>query len=179
MNFRTMRQALLVAFFAATLPVMASAQTYFPAQSGEKWWNPETRDGASRFNRVSFEGRWVVQDRFDTKQRGNGRWGGATLPDFVKIDQGRRVVQVTDRRNNLLQVIGIRGGYRAQRQDALFLEGNLMGTRIVAHGQGPRGQHLTQTMTLRNRGQILVVTTRVERGRSGRTVEIEKIYQRA
>jgi hypothetical protein len=199
MNHRTVvRLALAVALFAATVPATALAQVSFQAQAGDKWWNPSRDDQASRFNRVTFGGRWVAQDRNDANDHGfqggygsdgfrggpgnggsRGTMGGMMLPNVVQIDQGRRMVRIADRRNNLLQVIGIDNGFRAQREQAIYLKGTLRGTSLVAHGSVSRGQQITQTLTLRNRGQVLVVRTRVERGNSGRAFEFEKVYQRA
>jgi hypothetical protein len=150
--------------------------------SGGKWWNPETTQN-QRFHDADFEGRWLAQNRFDSNDRGggwgqNGRFGMATLPSFLNIDQQRRAVKIADRQNNLLQLIAIDDGVRGYRNQATFLRGQIRGSRLVAHGTDSRGREMTQTMLLQNRGTTLVVRTQIE-GRSGRTMTFEKVYERA
>ena len=175
--------ALSMALVGATIPGAAMAQ--YPnsggnqnPNSGGKWWNPETQQN-QRFHRADFEGRWLAQNRFDTDNRGGGfGFGMAMLPSFLNIDQGPRAVRVADRRNNLLQVIAIQDGVRGSRNQATFLRGQIRGSKLVAIGSDARGRQMKQTMSLRNRGNTLVVSTQIE-GRSGRTMTFEKVYQRA
>jgi hypothetical protein len=101
-----------------------------------------------------------------------------TLPDFLLIDQQRRLIRIADRGNHMVQMIALDRGYR-DREGNAFLSGQINGNRLVAQGVDARGRQMTQTMFLRDRGQTLVVRTQVERGRSGRMVETEKVYQRA
>jgi len=101
-----------------------------------------------------------------------------TLPNFLRIDQERRLVRIADVRNHVVQVISI-GRWSQRQQGATVLSGELRGSRLVATGVDPRGRQMKQTMFLRNRGRVLVVRTQVERGNSGRTLEVEKVYKRA
>jgi hypothetical protein len=190
MNGRNVvRLALFAALSMALVGIPGAAMAQYPnsggnqyPNSGGKWWNPEAQQN-QRFHRGDFEGRWLAQDRYDANNRGggwgqNGRFGIGSLPDFLNIDQGRRAVRVADRRNNLLQVIAIEDGARSFRNQATFLRGQIRGSRLVAHGTDARGRQMTQTMVLQNRGTTLVVRTQIE-GRSGRTMTIEKVYERA
>jgi hypothetical protein len=170
--------AFAVALLGAMAPSAALAQTYAPGR--EKPWDPQAQDQRSQNSRdrswqsgrADFEGRWVVQNRNDSRF-------GAALPNFMLIDQQRRVVRITDRSNNVLQVIALDRGSRVDRQRAAFLTGELRGQRLVAHGIDARGRSMTQTMVLRDRGRTMVVRTEVAQGRSGRMVQTEKVYQRA
>jgi hypothetical protein len=172
MNGRyVVRLALAAALFGAAIPGAAMAQ--YP-NSGGKWWTPNNTQ-SQRFQRGDFEGRWLAQDRFDSNYRG-GR--GVMLPDFLSIDQRRRLISIADGRNRVVQVIAIEDGFRGMRQPATFLRGEIRGFQLVAHGTDGRGRQMTQTMTLRDRGRTMVVRTRLERG-AGRTVVLEKVYQRA
>jgi hypothetical protein len=197
MNGRNVvRLALFAALSMALVGIPGAAMAQYPnsggnhypnsgdqnPNSGGKWWNPETTQN-QRFHDADFEGRWLAQDRFDTNNRGggwgqNGRFGMASLPDFLNIDQQRRAVKIADRRNNLVQLIAIEDGVRGFRNQGTFLRGQISGSRLVAHGTDSRGRQMTQTMVLRNRGTTLVVRTQIE-GRSGRTMTIEKVYERA
>jgi hypothetical protein len=171
MNGRNVvRLALAAALFGAAIPGAAMAQL---PNSGGKWWTPSTQN--QRFQRADFEGRWQAQDRFGPNNRG-GR--GATLPDFLSIDQQRRLVSIADARNRVVQVIAIEDGFRGNRNPATFLRGEIRGFQLVAHGTDGSGRQMTQTMTLKDRGRTMVVRTRLERG-AGRTVVLEKVYHRA
>lgn len=193
------RFALAAALFGAAIPGAAMAQVLAQA----KYWTPKAQvqvqvesnrhqGGWDRFHRDMFEGRWVAQDRFDSNDRfgndgyGNGRfgrgWGNgfgmAMLPNLLNIDQGRRTISIMDGGNNLIQLIAIDNGFHGQR-GATVLQGDLNGNQLVADGSGPRGQQIHQTMTLQNRGRVLVVQTQVQRGNRGRVVTVEKVYTRA
>jgi hypothetical protein len=191
MNRRNVvRLALAAALFGAAIPAVALAQ--FNAQQ-DKWWTPQTqgqnnRHGGWNQNRASFDGRWVAEDRSDFGDRGgNGAWfhgrqggrGMTMLPDFLNIDQQRRLVLVADFRNNPLQVISIDNGFRPDRSGASYLKGQIQGSQIVAFGQDSRGRRMTQTMSLQDRGRTLVVHTQIERGNWGRMVGMDKVYHRA
>jgi hypothetical protein len=113
---------------------------------------------------------------------GFGGWRMLALPNFLNIDQGRRTISVADGRNNVLQLIVLDNGFHGMAQrGATLLQGDLNGNRLVATGAaGPRwGQQIRQVMILRNHGNTLVVRTQMQRGNSGRTVEVEKVYDRA
>lgn len=169
MNRRNVvRLALAAALFGAAIPGAALAQVT------TKWWTPN--QVAQRFQRDMFEGRWLAQGRFDANNRG-GRVN--QLPNFLRIDQQRRLVSVMDRGSNLLQLISIDNGFHTQRRGTTLLHGDLNGNRLVANGRDARGRLVRQVMILRDRGNTLVVRTQVERGNSGRMVEVEKVYQRA
>ena len=136
----------------------------------------------------------MARDRFDTDDRG-GFFGGGffglfrrgnrvmSLPNSLTIDQGRRMVRVADGANRLLQVIDLDNddddAPRFDRSRATFLEGDLRGNRLVATGTDARGQQMRQVMVVRDGGNTLVVRTQVQRGNSGRVVQVEKVYQRA
>jgi hypothetical protein len=69
-------------------------------------------------------------------------------------------------------------GYRNQSgRDALV--GQWHGPLLVAEQTGARGTQLTQTFRLANGGRTLVVRTEVARGRSGATMKMEQVFQRA
>lgn len=196
MNRRdVVRLALAAALFGAAIPAAALAQVN---GQQDKWWNPQTQGQENRggrwnpgmMNRANFDGRWVAENRSDLEDRGGngvgfhghqGGWGAgmAMLPNFLHIDQQRRLVRVTDARNNPLQLISIDNGFRSERQDATFLRGEIRGSQLVARGQDSRGRPMTQTMSLQDRGRTLVVRTQVERGHSGRMVSTEMVYHRA
>jgi hypothetical protein len=182
--------ALAVALLGAMTPAAALAQTYAPGR--EKPWDPQVQDQRSRDDRswqsgrADFEGRWVAQNQNDSRfggNDGNGRFrGGAmsgSLPNFLLINQQRRIVRITDRSNNVVQVIALDRGSRSDRQRTAFLSGELRGQRLVAHGTDARGRSMTQTMVISNRGRTLIVRTEMAQGRSGRMVQTEKVYQRA
>lgn len=181
MNRRNVvRLALAAALFGAAIPAASQAQTVLVQA---KWWTPnqQSQRYQDRFHRDMFEGRWLAQDRFDTDIRGNFGGGGRAfmLPDFLNIDQSRRMVTIADRRNNLIQLIAIDNGFHGRQSGATVLQGDLNGNRLVANGAGPRGQQMKQVMILQNHGNTLVVRTQVQRGNRGRIVEVEKVYQRA
>src|SRR5687767_1107722 len=160
-----LRLGLALALLGAAVPV--SAQN----RSGEKWWNPQAQSGRfDPFENETFDGRWIAQ--------GHDSRRGMTLPNFLRIDQERRLVRIADVRNRVVQVISMRRWSR-RPQGATVLSGELRGSRLVATGVDSRGRQMKQTMFLRNRGRVLVVRTQVERGNSGRTLEVEKVYQRA
>jgi hypothetical protein len=200
MNRRNVvRLALAAALFGAAIPGAALAQ-FVDAQA--KYWTPkvqvqvQSQRFQDRFHRDMFEGRWVAQDRFDTNgdgwsgngRFGNGRFGSGfgggfgarmlALPNVLDIDQGRRMLRISDRRDNLIQLIALDNGFHPNRGDAMVLDGDLYGNRLVATGEGPRGQQIRQVMILRDRGNILIVRTQMQRF-NGRVVEVEKVYQRA
>ena len=197
MNRRNVvRLALAAALFGAAIPGAALAQ-FVDAQA--KYWTPkaqvqvqvQSQRFQDRFHRDMFEGRWVAQDRNDANFRGGfgGGYGGGfgggrmfALPNFLNIDQGRRTISVADGRNNVLQLIVLDNGFHGmQQRGATLLQGDLNGNRLVATGSaGPRwGQQIRQVMILKNHGNTLVVRTQVQRGNSGRMVEVEKVYDRA
>ncbi|HYJ33105.1 MAG TPA: hypothetical protein VE326_07795 [Candidatus Binatia bacterium] len=203
MNRRNVvRLALAAALFGAAIPGAALAQ-FVDAQA--KYWTPKAQvqvqvqsQRFGRFHRDMFEGRWVAQDRNDADfrgehgngfgGRGNGFGGGfgggrmMALPNFLNIDQGRRTISVADGQNNVLQLIVIDNGFHGmQQRGATLLQGDLNGNRLVATGSaGPwGGRQIRQVMTLRNHGNTLVVRTQMQRGNSGRMVEVEKVYDRA
>jgi hypothetical protein len=188
MNRRNVvRLALAAALFGAAIPAASQAQV---VNAQVKYWTPKAQVQVQvqssqrfqdRFHRDMFEGRWVAQDRFDTNARGNFGGGGRAvmLPDFLNIDQSRRMISIADRRNHLLQLIAIDNGFHGRQSGATVLQGNLNGNRLVANGAGPRGQQMKQVMILQNHGNTLVVRTQVQRGNRGRIVEMEKVYQRA
>lgn len=201
MNRRNVvRLALAAALFGAAIPGAALAQ-FVDAQA--KYWTPkaqvqvqvQSQRFQDRFHRDMFEGRWVAQDRNDANFHGGfgggfgGGYGGGfgggrmmALPNFLNIDQGRRTISVADGRNNVLQLIVLDNGFHGMAQrGATLLQGDLNGNRLVATGAaGPRwGQQIRQVMILRNHGNTLVVRTQMQRGNSGRTVEVEKVYDRA
>lgn len=176
MNRRNVvRLALAAALFGAAIPGAALAQV------STKWWTPG--QVSQRFHRNLFEGHWVAQD-VNADFRG-GR-SAVMLPNILHIDQERRNVLVADRRHNLLQLIAIDGrphtmrdrAFRGDAATMLFGELNGNGKRLVANGRDARGRLVRQVMMLRDRGNILVVRTQVER-RNGRMVEVEKVYERA
>lgn len=69
-------------------------------------------------------------------------------------------------------------GYRNQSgRDVLV--GQWHGPLLVAEQTGTRGTQVTQTFRLANRGRTLVVRTEVTRGRSGATMKMEQVFQRA
>ena|SRR5688572_11263385 len=163
-----LRLALALALLGAAAPV--SAQGPAPNRSSEKWWNPQAQGGRfGPFENETFDGRWIAQGR-DSRR-------GMTLPNFLRIDQERRLVRIADVRNRVVQVISM-GRWSRRPQGATVLSGELRGSRLVATGVDSRGRQMKQTMFLRNRGRVLVVRTQVERGNSGH-IEVEKIYQRA
>lgn len=193
MNRRNVvRLALAAALFGAAIPGAALAQV-INAQA--KYWTPkaqvqvqvQSQRFQDRFHRDMFEGRWVAQDRNDANFHGGfgGGFGGGrmmALPNFLNIDQGRRTISVADGRNNVLQLIVLDNGFHGMAQrGATLLQGDLNGNRLVATGAaGPRwGRQIRQVMILRNHGNTLVVRTQMQRGNSGRTVEVEKVYDRA
>lgn len=170
MNRRNVvRLALAAVLLGAALPGAALAQ-----QFSEKWWTPA--QVAQRFQHAKFEGRWLAQDGFHANFRG-GRV--ATLPNFLRIDQTRRMIRVADRRNNPIQRISIDGRPHTMQLTPMMLHGDIDGNRLVATGRDAQGRLVRQVMILRDRGNMLVVRTQVERGRSGRMVEVEKVYERA
>jgi hypothetical protein len=178
--------AFAVALLGAMAPTAALAQTYAPGR--EKPWDPQAQNqrgwDSPRAGRADFDGRWVAQSRNDTRFGGNGSFGrgnasSAALPNFLLIDQQRRIVRITDRSSNVLQVIALDRGNRSDRQRAAFLSGELRGQTLVAHGIDARGRSMTQTMVISNRGRTMVVRTEVAQGRSGRMFQTEKVYQRA
>ncbi|MGE5178045.1 MAG: hypothetical protein ACM3PF_03025 [Bacteroidota bacterium] len=168
---------------------------------GQGQYDPRSQRGGwdgnynqDRFHRDLFEGRWVARDRFDTDDRGGFFGGGLfglfrggnrvmSLPNYLTIDQGRRMVRVADGANRLLQVIDLDNddddAPRFDRSRATFLEGDLRGNRLVATGTDARGRQMRQVMMIRDGGNTLVVRTQVQRGNSGRVVQVEKVYQRA
>jgi hypothetical protein len=164
-----------------------------PGDQGQQdRWSP--RGGSydqDRFQRDLFEGRWVARDRSDTDERGGflsglfgfHRWNrGTTLPNFLEIEQGPSMVRVEDGRDHLLQLISIDGDDDSPQFDrgrATFLEGDLRGNRLIATGTDVRGQQMRQVMMVRDGGNTLVVRMQVQRGNSGRMVQVEKVYQRA
>lgn len=83
-----------------------------------------------------------------------------------------------DRRNNLLQLIAIDNGFHPMQRGATMLQGDLNGNRLVADG-GTRGRQIHQVMILRDHGNTLVVRTQIQHGNWGRTIQVEKVYQRA
>lgn len=180
MNRRNVvRLALAAALLGAAIPGAALAQV------STKWWTPNQQaQRFDRFHRSQFEGHWVAQD-VNADFRG-GR-SAVMLPNILHIDQERRAVLVADRRHNLLQVITTDGRFHTMDdgafrgdEDATMLYGDLKGNgkRLVANGRDARGRLVRQVMILRDHGNILVVRTQVERGRSGRMVEVEKVYER-
>ena len=170
MNRRNVvRLAIAAALFGAAIPGAALAQ-----QVSAKWWTPN--QVAQRFQRDMFEGRWLAQDGLHANFRG-GRV--AALPNFLRIDQRRRMITIADRRNNLVQRISIDGRPHTMQLSPAMLHGDLNGNRLVATGRDAQGRLVRQVMILRDRGNTLVVRTQVERGRSGRMVEVEKVYERA
>jgi len=189
MNRHLLRFALAAALFGAAIPAAASAADVSLAinVAQNKWWTPEPQAAQfNRFHRDMFEGRWVVQDRDDADFRGGwgngyGRGGrfGAVLPNFLSIDQNRRMLTVSGPGRNVIQLITTDNGYHTMRGGATLLHGTIFGNRIVASGRDSRGRLVQQTMILRNRGNVLIVKTQVERGNSGRMVEVEKVYERA
>src|SRR5262245_13813742 len=76
------RLAMATALFGAAIPGAAMAQypnagDQYP-NAGGKYWNPEAQHN-QQFHRGDFEGRWVVQNRYDADDRGgwgNGSSGG-------------------------------------------------------------------------------------------------------
>jgi hypothetical protein len=184
--------ALAVALLGAMAPAAALAQTYSPGRSASGQWDSQAQDQRSQDSRndrswqsgrADFEGRWIAQNRDDSRFGGNGRFGrgamSGSLPNFLLIDQQRRVVRITDRGNNVVQVIALDRGSRFDQQRTAFLSGELRGQRLIAHGTDARGRSMTQTMVISNHGRTLIVRTEMAQGRSGRMIQTEKVYQRA
>jgi hypothetical protein len=142
--------------------------------------------GHGRFNRATFDGRWVADNRSaDTRYGGfggNGGFGGIRdmlLPGLIEIDQHPRMLKIEDARNHVLQQIMI-GGRFNPRGGSDLLVGHWDGPMtLVVERMGPRGAKLTQTFSLENRGRSLVVrTSREGRGPRG-TVQFTTVYHRA
>jgi hypothetical protein len=69
-------------------------------------------------------------------------------------------------------------GYRNQSSRDVLV-GQWHGPLLVAEQTGARGTQVTQTFRLANGGRTLVVRTEVARGRSGATMKMEQVFQRA
>jgi len=174
--------AIGVALLGSTVAGPSLAQA--PSASN-KWWTPQNQEAQTYrqgpnhgWNRAGFEGRWLSHDRYDSNDR-PGFQRGAMLPDFLTIDQERRLISIADGRNNVLQTIALGNGNGYWHQPAGLLQGQIQGNQLFASGTDSRGRHMTQTMSLQNRGRTLVIHTQVERGRSGRLFQFDKVYQRA
>ena len=164
-------------------------------QQGDRWNPPNDEQQFPSDDRGLFEGRWVAQDRFDADDRGawSGGYGqgwnrGMALPNALEIEPEHGMLEVEDWQDHPLQMIAIGDtddddAPRLDRRRVTFLDGDLRGDRLIATGTDARGRRMRQVMILGDDGNTLVVRTRVARagffGLFGRTVQVEKVYQRA
>jgi hypothetical protein len=188
MNRRTVWSLALAILVAAGLATEASARTFVPTPNLSGTWRLEQGSNGKYWHGERDFGRG--------NERGQGvGLGDVTLPRAFQIVQGPNRLRVTNRRGEVVQVILLddhfgfngRGGFgdsrfrnRNQSQnDRDVLIGQWHGPVLEAEQMGPRGTQMTQTFRLANRGRTLVVRTEVARGRSGATMQIEQIYERA
>lgn len=193
MNRRTVWSLALAVLVTAFMAVDASARTIVPTPNLSGTWRLDQRHSDRDFGRG-----------FDNGYRGTAAIRDLALPRAVQIVQGPNRLRVTNRRGDVVQVIllddhfgfggrdrfdnnsrsdnngrfGDWNGYRNQSgRDVLV--GQWHGPLLVAEQTGARGTQVTQTFRLANGGRTLVVRTEVARGRSGATMKMEQVFQRA
>ena len=143
---------------------------------GDEGWGNRGGDGNEGWGN---RGRGDSDDR-DFRGPGMGV-RGALLPEFVRIDQGRRVVRILDAHNQIVQEIRIDRSRPYGNSDFRtgLVTGQWEGSRLVVERVGPRGNRITQVFTLKHRGRLLVVQTRREGFGSMPAVQFESVYHRA
>ena len=178
MNRRTVWSLALAILVTAFVAHDASARTFVPTPNLSGTWRLERRWNHRNhvYGRAGSPGMAAIQD--------------IALPRSMQIDQGRNRIRVTNRQGQVVQVVllddhfgfnardrfGARNGYRNDRD---VLIGQWHGPVLEAEQMGPRGGQVKQTFRLANRGRTLIVRTEVARGRSGATLQIEQVFERA
>ena len=199
MNRRTVWSLALAVLVTAFMTVDASARTIVPTPNLSGTWRLDQRHSDRDFGQGFGNG----------YRGNGSAIRDLALPRAVRIAQGPNRLRVTNRRGDVVQVIllddhfGFGGrdrynnngrfddngpfdnsrsddwnGYRNQSgRDVLV--GQWHGPLLVAEQTGARGTQVTQTFRLANGGRTLVVRTEVARGRSGATMKMEQVFQRA
>ena len=181
---------------------IASAQDYGePPNAGDRWQRYQDGDqsrGAQPyqdreqnrgwqqdrgwFAQTNLEGRWREQGSNGRDGRDFGRddaYGPRRmLPSFLQINQSRRQVQITDFRGRTLQTIQI-GNRQRWFWDSDVLTGRWRGRALEVQRTTPRGGQMIQTFSVQDRGQTLVIHTRIDNGQSNRDLEFDRVYQRS
>jgi hypothetical protein len=199
MNRRTVWSLALAALVTAFMAVDASARTIVPTPNLSGTWRLDQRHSDRNFGRGFGNG----------YRGNGAAISDLALPRAVQIVQGPNRLRVTNRRGEVVQVIllddhfGFGGrdrfdnngrfgnngpfdnsrsddwnGYRNQSSRDVLV-GQWHGPLLVAEQTGARGTQVTQTFRLANGGRTLVVRTEVARGRSGATMKMEQVFQRA
>jgi hypothetical protein len=199
MNRRTVWSLALAALVTAFMAVDASARTIMPTPNLSGAWRLDRRHSDRDFGRGFGNG----------YRGNGAAISDLALPRAVQIVQGPNRLRVTNRRGEVVQVIllddhfGFGGrdrfdnngrfgnngpfdnsrsddwnGYRNQSSRDVLV-GQWHGPLLVAEQTGARGTQVTQTFRLANGGRTLVVRTEVTRGRSGATMKMEQVFQRA
>jgi len=199
MNRRTVWSLALAVLVTAFMAVDASARTIMPTPNLSGTWRLDRRHSDRDFGRGFGNG----------YRGNGAAISDLALPRAVQIVQGPKRLRVTNRRGDVVQVIllddhfGFGGrdrfdnngrfgnngpfdnsrsddwnGYRNQSSRDVLV-GQWHGPLLVAEQTGARGTQVTQTFRLANGGRTLVVRTEVTRGRSGATMKMEQVFQRA
>lgn len=164
---------LSLALSALMLSGMGTATLASAARQGRGNSQWETRERDSQRGRGSqwdtrardFTGVWRIEDRKDRRNDGfDLRRQVVSLPNVIRIERSRRELRVENRNGSLLRTLetGRRGDWEGNR---LEVETRMGGTRV------------TETFSLREGGDELVVRTVVE-GRRG-TQRFTSVYERA
>ena len=109
-------------------------------------------------------------------QRGGGQ--RMRLPDFMRIEQSEAFVTLEDSSGTALQEITTRGGSADTTSlppDVPRLLGQWKKDQLEVKHEDARGGTITETYSIEDKGQSLVLKTKVE-GR--RTLEFKRVYQR-
>lgn len=134
------------------------------------------------FAPANLDGRWREQAtngrNGHTFGQNSPNGGPRMLPSSLQIDQSRRQVLIQDFRGRTLQTIQV-GGRQRWNQNSDVLMGQWRGRTLEVHRMTPSGAQVTRTFSVQNRGQTLVIHTRIDNSRSGRNLEFDRVYQRA
>ena len=119
---------------------------------------------------------------------GGGGQGGAAagprfvrLPDFMHVTETATLVSIEDSSGTVVQEIATLGGEPdtlAHSPGAQVLEGEWKGQKLEVQRQGARGAKITQTITLEDKGNLLVIQTKMEAGGNMPAREFKRVYQR-
>jgi len=98
------------------------------------------------------------------------------LPDVMHITQTRTMVSFEDTTGHVLReitTVSAQADTFAHAPGALQAKGEWKGEQLVVEGSGQRGK-LTETITLEDKGQSLVIHTRLEG--NGQSREFKRVY---
>jgi hypothetical protein len=120
-------------------------------------------------------------------QGGPGGPGGgaeprpARLPELIHMTQTESVVSIEDSTGTVLQEITTLGGAPdtlAHAPNAQVSSGQWKGSQLVVERANPRGGKITQTVSLEDKGKLLVIRTKIEGSGDMPGREFKRAYAR-